>query len=356
MDRIEEGPGNTSELYPNRQNATDRSDAQQSFREVNLSPNLSSAQISVIVKCTLMLVVVVVGVFGNTLLFAAYRTTPGLWTKSNMLVAGLAVVEIIHSGPTLIYYVTYQLLIYVFYNDPCKYRTLVAIFTPLQRMSVKVINLTFIVIALDRYIAVVYPMHYETKITERKIKFAIGVCWIYGIALTCIFYCWLINANWSSCSSKYPTMLLVVVDLNDYSWASLVLIGVYGRILMIAIRQQNKISNEGIPIAIALRNQHHSTKGINSETDILAKKKRKEFKATRMTAAIVCPYVIFWLPFHIGRALQASGIQQSYVTTMLDIGLALGSAIQAVDWIIYGAINKQFKQAFQRLLKLKCNF
>jgi len=195
MERIEELPGNTS-LFPGQQIATKEFDVQEIFTEVNLiRSSFSSAQVSVIVKCSGMLIVIVVGIFGNTLLFTAYKTTPSLWTKSNMLVAGLAFVDIIHSGPTLIYYVTYQLLVYVFNNDPCKYATLVSIFTPLQRMSVKVINPIFIVIALDRYIAVVYPMHYETKITERKIKFAIGFCWIYGIALTVFFYCWLINAN-----------------------------------------------------------------------------------------------------------------------------------------------------------------
>src|SRR6218665_1776323 len=170
MDRIQELPGNTS-LFPRQQNATKEFDTQKSFTEVNLSrPSLSSAQVSVIVKCTGMLIVIVVGIFGNTLLFTAYKTTPSLWTKSNMLVAGLAFVNIIHSGPTLIYYVTYQLLVYVFNNDPCKYATLVSIFTPLQRMSVKVINPIFIVIALDRYTAAVYPMHYETRSLKERLS------------------------------------------------------------------------------------------------------------------------------------------------------------------------------------------
>src|SRR6218665_729317 len=137
MDRIEELPGNTS-LFPRQQIATEEFDVQEIFTEVNLiRSSFSSAQVSVIVKCSGMLIVIVVGIFGNTLLFTAYKTTPSLWTKSNMLVAGLAFVDIIHSGPTLIYYVTYQLLVYVFNNDPCKYATLVSIFTPDKMVRIK---------------------------------------------------------------------------------------------------------------------------------------------------------------------------------------------------------------------------
>ena len=130
---------------------------------------------------------------------------------------------------------------------------------------------------------------------------------------------------------------MVVVDLNDYLWVSLILIAVYGRILIIAIRQHNKIVSDEIPTAI--RSRGGGTEEIQTDI-VIAKKKRKEFKATRLTAAIVCPYVLFWLPFHVARALQAYGNQQGYITTMLDLGLALGSTIQAVDWMIYGILNK----------------
>lgn len=203
---------------------------------------LTSSQISVIVKCAVLLAMVFLGIFGNTLVLIAFKTTPRLWTKSNTLVASLAVIDILETGPTLTYYIAYQLLVYVFHNDECKYRTLVAVLTPIQRMPSKIIENSMVAIAFERFVAIVYPFHYETKITERTIRVMIASCWLYALVITAFSYAWLVRTDWRSCGPAYPVMLFGAIDLTTFSLTVLALVGIYARILLVALKHRSRIN------------------------------------------------------------------------------------------------------------------
>src|SRR5688572_21301596 len=70
---------------------------------------LSSAKVTVILKCVIRMLDCICGTFGNILMLIAIKQTPRLWTKSNMLIAALAASDLFISGPQTIYFVTSQL-------------------------------------------------------------------------------------------------------------------------------------------------------------------------------------------------------------------------------------------------------
>ena len=66
-------------------------------------------------------------------------------------------------------------------------------------MTVMVSAYHLVVISVERYIAIVYPLHYETKFTDRCMKMAIAGAWAAGIIVGMTFALWLINADQRKC-------------------------------------------------------------------------------------------------------------------------------------------------------------
>jgi len=323
-----------------------------------LSQKLSWDKVTMVVKCSTLLLFCLVGSFGNTLTLTAIRTTPRLWTKSNMLLASLVSNQLFMTTIQLPYFAIFNLYVYVFAEDPCVYRKVVAIFFPLSKIINHTIYGQFIIIAVDRYVAIVYPLHYETKMTVAVIKCMICAPFVLGLTISGIFYSYLRYVNWSSCKSPYPAVMIAVIVSAVHFTLMLVTVLVYGRILLIALKHRSKISS------IAKSTQETS----NPISDPAAavptgdkiekqkiKKRLTEFKAARMTAVLVCAYTLPVLPYEIGRIMQACGNTQPYSVKLLDVGQAIANLNLGFDWIIYGMMNRTFRQAFCRLLKIKTN-
>src|SRR6218665_3035037 len=322
-----------------------------------LSQKLSWDKVTMVVKCSTLLLFCLVGSFGNTLTLAAIRTTPRLWTKSNMLLASLVSNQLFMTTIQLPYFAIFNLYVYVFAEDPCFYRKVVAIFFPLSKIINHTIYGQFIIIAVDRYVAIVYPLHYETKITLTVIKCMIGGCFVYGLTMSCTFLSYLQYVDWSSCSGPYSAVMIAVIDCVAHFIVMMVTVLVYGRIFLIALKHRSKISN------IATSSQETSNP-ISDPASVPTgdkiekpkfKKTLKEFKAARMTAVLVCAYTLPLLPYEMGRIMQACGNTQPYTVKLLDVGQALGNFNGGFDWVIYGIMNRTFRQAFCRLLKIKTN-
>ena len=66
-------------------------------------------------------------------------------------------------------------------------------------MTVLVSFYHLIIISVERYIAIVYPLHYETKFTNRRMKIAIAGAWAAGIIVGMTFALWLFHADHGKC-------------------------------------------------------------------------------------------------------------------------------------------------------------
>jgi len=98
---------------------------------------------------------------------------------------------------------------------------------------------------VERYIAVVYPLHYETKFTDRTLKRVLIAAWATGILLGMSYNMWLINADLTKCKLIPPEYYLVDL-LFGYVPACIILFTLYGRILVIALHQRRSVEPQNV--------------------------------------------------------------------------------------------------------------
>jgi len=89
---------------------------------------------------------------------------------NNVLVADLMV------GLVMLWYVPFAVVVYVL-NDPCRYNVAITATTPLFKMTAYSSIYHLIVVCVERYVAIAYPLHYETLFTNRTLKCAISAAW-----------------------------------------------------------------------------------------------------------------------------------------------------------------------------------
>ena len=148
-------------------------------------------------RVSVLLALNVFNLVGNGFTLATIRLTPRLWTKTNFVLASMLVANVF-TAVMILWYSSLMLVVYVFGN-PCRYSVEVTALTPFIKVTVYASCYHLIVISVERYIAVVYPLHYESKFSDRRMKMAISAAWAAGIVVAMTFGFWLIDDDRRRC-------------------------------------------------------------------------------------------------------------------------------------------------------------
>ena len=133
----------------------------------------------VIVRVIVLTVLTVLNICGNGFTLITIRLTPRLWTKTNFILVSMLIADTT-TAVLMFWYTPFLLAVYVF-NDPCDYNVVTTATKPLYRLTAMVSFYHLILISIERYIAVVYPLKYETRFTDRALKWSIATVWVVGI-------------------------------------------------------------------------------------------------------------------------------------------------------------------------------
>jgi len=87
-----------------------------------------------------------------------------------------------------------------------------------------------ILISVERYIAIVYPLHYESTFTDRTVKWAISACWVTGALSPMTHLLWLINADLRKCS-LIPEQYNLLELILGYIPVCIAMFVCYGKLL-----------------------------------------------------------------------------------------------------------------------------
>ena len=121
------------------------------------SPNITNAavatanKLSVVVKCSLLIILVIINFAGNGLTIQAIRTTRRLRTKTNFVVCSMTVSDVL-VGMGEVLYVTWNMAVYVFDGEICKFKLVLVLAPPIQQVTVYAACFHISLLAIDRYI------------------------------------------------------------------------------------------------------------------------------------------------------------------------------------------------------------
>lgn len=281
-------------------------------------------------------IVAICTIFGillnNTLTIVAVAKERKLQTKTNVFIVSLCVSDILVG----IMYPFVNLIQDI--NMPMSLMLLkcgLSLFLIAYPMNTSVAHLTLI--ASERYIAVMHPLHYHLILTRRMVGLLIALAWVIsGVVTSVIFYWPKPQWNGQACTLKfYP---------KSYIWFSglvvathiIVTLVLYARIFLVAWQQSKKV------------NTSETISGINCSA-----KRLSDIKAAKVLSLTVGVYLICWLPYLIYLALVMTKMvpRNLEVTSFLTL---LPVANSALNFFVYAVMNKTFRQTFRKMCCSRC--
>jgi len=344
-----------------------------------------SPAIPLTMRVAILMLCAVLNLAGNGFTLITIRLTPRLWTKTNFILASMMVADVI-TGVLMFWYVT-SLFIFFVFNNPCHYNVVITALMPLNKITPYVSILHLILISVERYIAIVYPLQYETKFNDRTLKWSISAVWATGILMGMSYWMWLINSDLRKCD-LIPVQYQLVDFILGYLPVSISMFICYGKILAISWRQRQRIepmsANPAAGPSVqttavtslppSQSNKTDNTEGLTDKplTDTgpprkpatpscagssepeqqqqQIKSRRREFKAVYLTAVVVGSFVILWFPHMIGRVLASVGYNPVVVNYVGLVGGAFGAFNFSFTWVIYAAVSKSYRRAYRQVM------
>ena len=211
-----------------------------------ITGRLASPVLPIILRVAILLALDVFILCGNGFTLLTIRLTRRLWTKTNFILASLLASDL-WNGVNMLWYAPYLLVAYVFSDDPCRYNVINTAVAPLLLSPGYVSIYHLILISVERYIAIVHPLHYETMFTDRTLKWAIVAVWAAGIFISSTYTLWLINADLNRCDLVRPKFYLVEILLG-YVPVCVSLFACYGKILAVWWRQRRRTGPQPVNV------------------------------------------------------------------------------------------------------------
>ncbi|XP_044068190.1 trace amine-associated receptor 13c-like isoform X2 [Siniperca chuatsi] len=158
-------------------------------------------------------------------------------------------------------------------------------FVPFITICASVVNM--VLISVDRYVAICDPLHYPTKITQKRVQICVFLCWGYSVFYSVV----LLYDNlkqpgmYRSCYGECVITIKGAVDLVlSFVIPITAIITLYVRVFVVAVSQ-----------ARAMRSQIAAVTLKRSAT-VTAKK--SEMKAARTLGVVVVVFLMCYCPYY----------------------------------------------------------
>ncbi|KAK2814481.1 hypothetical protein Q5P01_000394 [Channa striata] len=270
-----------------------------------------------------------ISIIFTVLIFSLSRQ---LHTPTNLLLLSLAVSDFLVG----LFVMPFQILL----TEPCWFLgDLVCVlfyFSPFITVSASVVNM--VLISVDRYVAICDPLHYSTKITQRRVRICVFLSWIY-----CVCYSFMLFDNvkqpgrYNSCYGECVINLIGAVDvvLGFVIPISTIVI-LYLRVFVVAVSQ-----------ARAMRS--HIT-AVKLQSSVTVTVKKSELKAARTLGVVVSVFIMCYCPPYC-VSLSGYDLMMGSSTNLFVIFLVYSNS--CLNPVIYGLFYPCFRKSVKLIIKLK---
>lgn len=216
-------------------------------------------------------------------------------------------------------------------------------------------------ISIDRYLAITEPLTYRTRMPKRRaILLIIGVWSCSGaISFVPIYLGWfydprrrsmVTNAEATSCLLHPNWKYAVVSSCTSFYLPLVVMAAVYARIFQIAKRQAEEID------FLEKSFRQTNPQRVSARLSKRSMRVRRESKAIKTLGTLMGLFCVCWIPFFV----------MYLVTPFCGEGCPIDMEVEAaVTWLgycnsfinpcVYAFLNKDFRNAFKKILLCDCN-
>ncbi|XP_062420794.1 trace amine-associated receptor 13c-like, partial [Pungitius pungitius] len=197
---------------------------------------------------------------------------------------------------------------------------------------------TMVLISVDRYVAICYPLHYFTKIQPKRVQVCVCLCWMFAA----LFNSLLLKDNleqpgrYNFCIGECVFEMNYIANLFDLILSFLfpitVIVILYIRIFGVALHQARAMRSH---IAFVI-------------TKITAKK--SEMKAARSLGAVVVVFLICVFPYYCFALTSQNNL---YTTSSVTIVIWLFHFNSFLNPLIYAILYPWFRKSIKVIVTLE---
>ncbi|XP_054915941.1 trace amine-associated receptor 13c-like [Poeciliopsis prolifica] len=268
-----------------------------SCRKIMLSPSLS-----LVIHLTLSSISLLT-VFSNLLVIISIYHFKRLHSPANILLLSLAVSDCLVG-----FLISFQIVLI----DGCWYLgdIMCAIYFILDYIITTASIGTMVLISIDRYVAICYPLRYPSKVTTERAKMCVSLFWMCSI----LYHCILLRDNlqhpgrYNSCSGECVVFLDYIEGIFDLLSSFIcpvtVIIILYVRVFVVVVSQARAMQS------------HVAAVSVQGSVKVTAKK--SEMKAAITLGVVVVVFLICTCPyFCVSLIAEDTAVSASSVAFLL---------------------------------------
>jgi hypothetical protein len=287
-------------------------------------------------------ILIVLSVAGNLLVCSAFVIQPRLRRALYFPVLSLAVADVMCG---LVAMTSYLAKKHVFGGKKEQVVCDISRFSYFLTEYASVFSLT--IISVDRALAIVRPLTYKTTVTSQRMKAALGCTWCWAIIVSALPFFWKTEKD-DGCYFRPTNEWSMAVIVGNVLLPFLLILACQFSIYVIAIKHAILIKQQR---KVSMVNRRGST----PRTEAWA----IERKATVSLSIVIGLFILCWGPSTLYYFLHNvspgyfEGTFGEYEGTFNAVVKLMTFANSCFNPLVYSWLNKDFRQAFLRVLSRK---
>ncbi|XP_078142349.1 trace amine-associated receptor 13c-like [Centroberyx gerrardi] len=198
-----------------------------------------------------------------------------------------------------------------------------------------------VLISVDRYVAICDPLCYPTKITQRRVKFSVTLCWVCSAFYNCLILNDFLKQpdRYNSCYGECVVGLNYITGAVDlvvtFIGAITVIIVLYMRVFVVAVSQARAMRSHIVAVTL--------------QRSVTVTAKKSDRKAARTLGIVIVVFLTCFCPYYYpSLAGQDTSIGASYST----FGSWLLYCNSCLNPVIYAFFYPWFRKAIKLTVTL----